>query len=259
MVSVDAILRLAQYYVNMGCVQGTPNHLEILRRYNYHKPLAMNYTVKPTDHWCATFISTLFIVSGHPSYIGGTECSCGRMIELMQKKGIWIEDSKITPQPGDIIFYDWDGKDGWPEHVGIVEAVYAKTAVVIEGNYNKKVDRRTINLGWDMIRGYGRPIYDIAAMEPPSKPATDIAREVIQGKWGTGRDRVASLKAAGYDPVSIQNLVNAQLSKKLSDTDIAKEVINGEWGNGIKRTNALIRAGYDHKAIQREVNRLCSV
>ncbi len=38
-----------------------------------------------------------------------------------------------------------------------------------------------------------------------------IAREVIAGKWGNGDERKAKLKAAGYDPVAIQKLVNKLL------------------------------------------------
>ena len=28
---------------------------------------------------------------------------------------IWNEDSKRSPDVGDIIMYDWDNQDGWPE------------------------------------------------------------------------------------------------------------------------------------------------
>jgi hypothetical protein len=36
----------------------------------------------------------------------------------------------------------------------------------------------------------------------------NIAREVLQGKWGNGTDRVNRLRAAGYDPNTIQQIVN---------------------------------------------------
>ena len=45
------------------------------------------------------------------------------MIELAKQMKIWNEDSKRSPNVGDIIMYDWDNQDGWPEHVGIVESV----------------------------------------------------------------------------------------------------------------------------------------
>lgn len=45
-----------------------------------------------------------------------------------------------------------------------------------------------------------------------AKKSTDqIAREVIQGLWGNGADRINRLKVAGYDPSVIQNRVNQLL------------------------------------------------
>lgn len=42
----------------------------------------------------------------------------------------------------------------------------------------------------------------------PSKSVSEVAREVINGKWGNGTDRVNRLTAAGYDATAIQNEVN---------------------------------------------------
>lgn len=49
---------------------------------------------------------------------------------------------------------------------------------------------------------------------PSVKPDEQIANEVIGGLWGNGTDRVNRLKAAGYDPSTIQSLVNAKLNVK---------------------------------------------
>lgn len=43
------------------------------------------------------------------------------------------------------------------------------------------------------------------------KSTDEIAREVIKGLWGNGQDRVNRLKAAGYNPTTIQNRVNQLL------------------------------------------------
>lgn len=45
----------------------------------------------------------------------------------------------------------------------------------------------------------------------PSKSIDEIAREVIQGKWGNGSDRRKKLEAAGYDADEVQNRVNQLL------------------------------------------------
>lgn len=57
-----------------------------------------------------------------------------------------------------------------------------------------------------------------AASKPQAKPTAakkktvdQVAREVIQGKWGNGAERKKRLKAAGYDYEAVQARVNALL------------------------------------------------
>lgn len=45
----------------------------------------------------------------------------------------------------------------------------------------------------------------------PKKSLDEVAREVIQGKWGNGTDRKNRLIAAGYDPAEVQKKVNKLL------------------------------------------------
>lgn len=86
---------------------------------------------------------------------------------------------------------------------------------------------------------------------------TEIAQEVIAGKWGNGDERKASLATAGYDYTTVQNEVNAILNQnKKTVTEIAKEVIAGKWGNGDERKSKLANAGYDYNIVQSEVNSL---
>ena len=42
----------------------------------------------------------------------------------------------------------------------------------------------------------------------PSKSINEVAKEVINGKWGNGSDRTNRLAAAGYDVKAVQNEVN---------------------------------------------------
>ncbi|MBR2996624.1 MAG: peptidoglycan-binding protein, partial [Lachnospiraceae bacterium] len=96
---------------------------------------------------------------------------------------------------------------------------------------------------------------------PAAAPAADltaIAKEVIQGKWGNGQDRVNKLTAAGYDAAAVQTKVNELLkgSPAADLAAIAKEVIQGKWGNGQDRINKLKAAGYDPNAVQKKVNEL---
>lgn len=93
---------------------------------------------------------------------------------------------------------------------------------------------------------------------PTKKTVVQIAVEVINGKWGNGADRIARLKAAGYDPNTVQSEVNHELNAstpaKKSISVIATEVINGQWGNGSDRVSRLTKAGYNATAVQTEVN-----
>lgn len=47
----------------------------------------------------------------------------------------------------------------------------------------------------------------------PKKTNTEIAKEVIAGKWGNGVDRKKRLEAAGYDYNAVQQAVNAALAR----------------------------------------------
>ena len=87
------------------------------------------------------------------------------------------------------------------------------------------------------------------------KSNTEIAKEVLVGKWGNGEIRKTALTNAGYNYDKIQEEVNKLLSRKTIET-IAKEVIAGEWGNGEARKKALTKAGYDYEAVQKKVNEL---
>lgn len=90
----------------------------------------------------------------------------------------------------------------------------------------------------------------------PTKTVEEIAREVIDGKWGNGAERKRKLMQAGYDYNVIQSKVNELLKNKKTVDELAREVIAGKWGTGINRKNRLTQAGYDYTAVQKRVNEL---
>lgn len=61
------------------------------------------------------------------------------------------------------------------------------------------------------ITGVVNEKYIVKNQQTSNKSVTEIAKEVIQGKWGNGADRIAKLKAAGYDPNEVQKKVNELL------------------------------------------------
>lgn len=187
MAKASDIIKQAQAW--LGKKESDGSHKEILNVYNAHKPLARGYAVKPTDNWCATFVSAVAIKCNATNIIP-TECGCEKMIELFDKKlGVWVENENRTPNPGDIIFYDWqdDAKNykttdnkGWSDHVGIVEKVANGKITVIEGNVSDKVGYRTLDVNGKNIRGYGVPKYDAEVVATPTptpapKPSTTVS------------------------------------------------------------------------------------
>ena len=88
------------------------------------------------------------------------------------------------------------------------------------------------------------------------KPITEVAREVIAGKWGNGAIRKSKLRAAGYSYTAVQLEVSRILKGTKSIEEIAREVIAGKWGNGTARKQKLIQAGYDYNEVQKMVNKL---
>ena len=95
----------------------------------------------------------------------------------------------------------------------------------------------------------------------PSKSVTQVAQEVLAGKWGNNPERKQKLQAAGYDYNAVQAEVNrlaggGSSSSSKSVTQVAQEVLAGKWGNNPSRKQKLEAAGYDYDTIQAEVNRL---
>ena len=106
---------------------------------------------------------------------------------------------------------------------------------------------------------YNESIMKETGQKNSKKSNEEIASEVIAGKWGNGNERKSKLEKAGYNPTTIQNIVNQKLSEevntnKKSNEIIANEVIKGLWGNGQERKNRLSKAGYNYEAIQKIVN-----
>lgn len=195
--NASKVIEQARAWLGLNEYDGT--HKEIIDIYNAHKPLARGYKVKYTDSWCATFVSAVAIKLGYTDIIP-TECSCGKMIALLQAAGVWVEDDAFSPSSGDIIFYDWDdsGKGdntGWSDHVGIVEQVANGIITVIEGNLNNRVDRREIAVNARYIRGYGVPKYSEEKTEAPTTPSAEYYPQYT----GATSSIVNALKSVGVN------------------------------------------------------------
>ena len=80
------------------------------------------------------------------------------------------------------------------------------------GSGSGRCGRRKLRIDGRYIRGFITPDYDRIRVNKKSNE--DIAKEVIAGKWGNGRERKERLTAAGYDYNKIQAIVNELLEKR---------------------------------------------
>lgn len=131
---------------------------------------------------------------------------------------------------------------------------------VIQGKWGAGTARKKAltEAGYDYDKVQARVTELMAAAKAPAKKTIEeLAKEVIQGKWGAGTARKKALTEAGYDYDKVQARVTELMKPaKKSIEEIAKEVIQGKWGAGNARKSALIKAGYDYKAVQKKVNEL---
>jgi len=166
----QSLVNSAMKYLNWSEVNGQDDL--IIDKYNEIR--TPRYKMNHQDSWCAAFVSVAKHEAGLDSIIP-TECGCGEMVKLFAAMNRWEENGSITPQIGDVIFYNWDKKtqpnNNWPTHVGIVISISGRALKVIEGNYSDKVKIRDISIGNGCIRGYGLPDYaSLVSYDPQPIP-----------------------------------------------------------------------------------------
>lgn len=112
------------------------------------------YGFKNREDWCACFVSWC-------------EDQCGFIKKDLAPKFALVSDGADwfvlrdqwrlmgdTPEPGDLIFFDWD-QDGGRDHVGIVSAVVDDTVFTVEGNSSDMCRQKRYSVDDPVIYGYG--------------------------------------------------------------------------------------------------------
>lgn len=224
--SRSEVVKLAQSWI--GKKESDDSFKFIVDIYNSRAPLPRGYKLKYTDSWCAGTMSALAIKLGYTD-IMPVESSCGQLIEVAKKMGIWQENDGYIPLPADEILYDWDDNGvgdntGWPDHVGLVEKVENGIITVIEGNYSDSVKRRTIAVNGKYIRGFIIPKYDDVKEETKvtSSPSSD-EEKIWNSFIKAGYSKVATAGFMGNlqaeSNFKANNLQNS-FEKKLGMTDV---------------------------------------
>lgn len=241
---------------HIGCHEGSKEHHEIIDLFNTVKPdkWAMTYSAA----WCAAFVTSVLIEAlgaDKAKKVAPMSANCDNMIKHAKEMGCWIEDDSYKPKKAEFVLYDWqdsgvgDNKGG-ADHVGIVEKVSGNTITVIEGNYSDMVKRRTLQVNGRYIRGFVAPLYSKIATkstakkdEPkkiePKKTVSEIAKEVINGKWGVGDDRKKKLTKAGYNYEAVQKKVNELLAKDKKPNELLT-VTSANLRNGASMGHSII-------------------
>ena len=123
------------------------------------------YGFDSREEWCACFVSWCADQCGYidssliPKFAG-----CDSGVNWFRNNGQW-QGRDYEPQPGDIIFFDWDNRgssgpqDGSADHVGIVEKVEGGVIYTVEGNSGDTCREKTYTLGYYEVLGYGCPAY----------------------------------------------------------------------------------------------------
>lgn len=85
--------------------------------------------------WCAMYVAHCFVVGagGSPSFVRASRYSYVPYVVNDAKAKRYGLSVVSSPQPGDLACFDW-GRDGVPDHIGIVESGTPSSFKCIEGN-----------------------------------------------------------------------------------------------------------------------------
>lgn len=97
----------------------------------YHEPGTPYHRNSKPYAWCGTFVAYMLKFSGIfvDNEIHAALVYVPKAQNVLVKKGM----KTTTPQPGDIVIFDWN-KDGFEEHIGFFIGMEGDKALCIEGN-----------------------------------------------------------------------------------------------------------------------------
>lgn len=224
--------------------------------------------------WCATFVSFCTYEVGMPLPIqtskGYSYCPSG--VQWFKDQGRWY---KTNPQPGDIVFYNFNG-DGIAEHTGIVKFVGQDGIVAIEGNTSDvnqsnggAVQEKTRS--FSVIVGFGRLDYDgndigaiakgvppvpaqLISLTTPLFSSPDVLKwkqQMRQRGWSVTESSNPAFTAQDRDLLlKFQTLWNLEQDGKLGAMSWVltwlmpiktENMIRGDYGDGVYRLQEVLK------------------
>ena len=111
--------------------------------------------------WCCIFVTWVANQNGVLGTAIPKVAGVSSMYSFFNKNNAYKKKGTYTPKPGDIIFFDWEGK-GKLQHVGIVDKVENGKVYTLEGNSKGDTARaKEYPLNSKYIKGYGVPNYNV--------------------------------------------------------------------------------------------------
>lgn len=138
--------------------------------------------------WCCAYVWDIFRMAGlsHLFYGGQKTAYCPTVLNWAKNNGLVVD--KTSAQYGDIILFDWGGKDGVADHIGFVESYKNGVWYTVEGNTGYGNDS---NGGQVMRRE--RYAGDIIAIVRPKYASTVVAKIDTWKATGTATATVNNL------------------------------------------------------------------
>ena len=179
-------------------------------------------------------------------------CNAEDFIVRGKNCGLKVSDK---PTLGGIMV--WEGKGSLAGHVAVVEKIIDENTIYTsesgyESAYFWNSTRKRGNGNW----GAGASYKYIGCLINPSvnelKPLDEIAKDVIDGKYGNYPERKTLLEKEGYNYREVQDKVNEILNSSNENLlNLVKQTIRGDFGNGEERKQKL---GKLYDVVQKQVN-----
>ena len=204
----------------MGDVEKSIKWMEDHHRLKIYCPYSMVYRYLNPGTDCSSAVHYALIAGGFlpkTALIGTTETLFALARQGKVLKEIYSYDEV---QPGDIFIRGGEGTSlGAKGHTGMF---YKKDGIIHSNYTNNGISKNDLNshLTYFLDRKrsrnerYFRPIPQGESRPVKKKSVSEVAKEVIAGKWGVGQDRVRKLENAGYSYKTVQDEVNRQLRNK---------------------------------------------
>lgn len=235
---------------------GQDNYTKYCKEMHDILPSVMDFPA----YWCDAFIDWCF----YKAYgAKAKDVICGNFDDYTVNSCKYYEKAGrlgTTPQKGAQVFFTKNGKSSGCHHTGLVYDVDNTYFYTIEGN-TSSANTVVANGGCVAKKKYsisaykgkvlfGYPKYELVEQtetRSATKTVDELAREVIDGKWGSGADRKKRLTDAEYNYSEVQAKVNQilkdnkpQINPNLPIIDLSHHKTVSSWDKVAKATGGVI-------------------